>query len=77
MNISKDRETAHSWRALNRVLGPYGLIQHRESRQYRSLSPLRYHIVTPSTTCDVALFGRISVLGAYRATCDGVLLGVV
>ena len=63
MNISKDRETAHSWRALNRVLGPYGLIQHRESRQYRSLSPLRYHIVTPSTTCDVAFRSHLGTRG--------------
>ena len=64
-NISKDRETAHSWMALNRVLGPYGLIQHRESRQYRSLSPLRYmyHIVTPSTTCDVAFRSHLGTRG--------------
>jgi len=37
MNISKDRETAHSWRATDRVQGPYGLKQHREPRHFKSL----------------------------------------
>ena len=58
MHISKDRETAHSWRALDRVCGLYGLIQHRESRNPKSLSPLRCHIVTPRTTCDVAFWSH-------------------
>jgi len=58
MHISKDRETAHSWRAMDRVLGLYGLIKHRESRHIKSLSPLRCHIVTSSTACEVAFWSH-------------------
>jgi hypothetical protein len=58
MHISKDRETAHSWRAMDRVLGLYGLIKYRESRHIKSLSPLRCHIVTSSTACEVAFWSH-------------------
>ena len=37
MHISKDRETAHSWWATDRVQGPYGLILYREPRHFKSL----------------------------------------
>jgi hypothetical protein len=36
MHISKDRETAHSWWATDRVQGPYGLILYREPRHFKS-----------------------------------------
>jgi len=63
MHISKDRETVHSWRAIDRVWGPYGLKNFRESRHHKSLSPLRCHIVTPSMTCDDAFWSHFGTRG--------------
>jgi len=37
MHISKDRKTAHSWWATDRVQGLYGLILYREPRHFKSL----------------------------------------
>jgi len=53
------------------------LCRHIPSSMLPSLSPLRCHIVTSSTACEVAFWSHFGTRTRCRVTWDGVILCVV